>query len=380
MNLPFSSIHKLIDSLTRSNASFALYRQPWTDEPLLVLQEAGGAQTVDGMSGLNGKRGFLMAPFKPGGKHPIVLIEADHCAHGWESISDLLAQYAQTHAAEIPAPPAGPLQPSAGQEPGQETGGQDQEAYAEAFGRFIVPLRQNTFQKLVLSRCLHRKLPEGFSPLSTFVNACNSYPRMMISLAHTPATGTWIGSTPEIILSGHDTQWHTVSLAGTMPMQGDTMPDEWSEKNRKEQAFVSEYIRKTVKQFGSKITEKGPYTARAGGLVHLKTDFSFQLKDTSRLGDILNELHPTPAVCGLPKQEAYAFIEANEGIDRKYYAGIIGWLDPQGDTSLYVNLRCMKVEGSESTLYAGGGILPSSVLEAEWEETRQKLNTMLNVL
>ena len=147
MNLPFSSIHKLIDSLTRSNASFALYRQPWTDEPLLVLQEAGGAQTVDGMSGLNGKRGFLMAPFKPGGKHPIVLIEADHCAHGWESISDLLAQYAQTHAAEIPAPPAGPLQPSAGQEPGQETGGQDQEAYAEAFGRFIVPLRQKHLPK-----------------------------------------------------------------------------------------------------------------------------------------------------------------------------------------------------------------------------------------
>ena len=165
-----------------------------------------------------------------------------------------------------------------------------------------------------------------------------------------------------------------------MPMQGDVMPTEWSEKNQREQAFVSDYIRKTVKQFGSKITEKGPYTARAGELVHLKTDFNFQLKDASNLGNILKELHPTPAVCGLPKQEAYTFIEENEGFDRNYYAGIIGWLDPQEDTSLYVNLRCMKIKGKKSILYAGGGILPSSTLETEWEETQQKLKTMLKIL
>ena len=61
---------------------------------------------------------------------------------------------------------------------------------------------------------------------------------MMISLCHTPQTGTWIGSTPEIILSGQDTEWHTVALAGTMPMQGEIMPTEWSEKNQNEQAFV----------------------------------------------------------------------------------------------------------------------------------------------
>ena len=147
-----------------------------------------------------------------------------------------------------------------------------------------------------------------------------------------------------------------------------------------EQAFVSEYIRQTVKRFGNKLKEKGPYTARAGQLVHLKTDFHFELKDTAHLGDILQELHPTPAVCGLPKEEAYYFILNNEGYNRAYYTGIIGWLDPQGETTLYVNLRCMNITDKTATFYAGGGILPSSTVETEWEETQQKMNTMRNIL
>ena len=380
MILPSISIHKLIDSLTRSKASFALYRQPWTDEPILVLQESREAHILNDLTGLNGKQGFLIAPFKQTEQHPIVLIRPDHRVCEWEAISETLDQFAKAHPEEIPASPNELPLVSANQAFQPDLSEKDKETYEEAFKRFIGPLQQNTFQKLVLSRCIHQDLPEDFSPLSAFVNACNNYPRMMISLCHTPETGTWLGSTPEIILSGHDTQWHTVSLAGTMPMQGDVMPTEWSEKNQREQAFVSDYIRKTVKQFGSKITEKGPYTARAGELVHLKTDFNFQLKDASNLGNILKELHPTPAVCGLPKQEAYTFIEENEGFDRNYYAGIIGWLDPQEDTSLYVNLRCMKIKGKKSIFYAGGGILPSSTLETEWEETQQKLKTMLKIL
>lgn len=379
MNQPSVLIHKLIDSLTRSAVCFALYRQPWTDEPILVLQKSGTTQIIPNLSELNGKRGFVLAPFQTAGQHPIVLIRPDRIERGWETISETLTLFAQEHADMIPDPTELPL-PKIKADIQQTTTAEEKENYRQAFERFIEPLRQNTFQKLVLSRCTHQDLPEAFSPLSAFVNACNSYPRMMISLCHTPESGTWLGSTPEIILSGHDTQWHTVSLAGTMPMQGDTMPTEWSDKDQREQAFVSDYIRRTVKQFGSKITEKGPYTARAGQLVHLKTDFNFTLKDTSKLGNILNELHPTPAVCGLPKAEAYAFIAENEGYDRSYYAGIIGWLDPEGDTSLYVNLRCMHIMGKRSTLFAGGGILPSSTLQAEWEETQQKLKTMLNIL
>lgn len=372
MNIPGTTIHKLIDQLTQSSFSFALYRLPWTDEPILVLQEEGETEIVENPADLNGKRGFVLTPFHPTQERPAVIIHPDKVAHEWNNISQVLEDFALSKKitpSEVTAVEAAVTD--------------DEEAkirYEQAFSRFIAPLKNKTFRKLVLSRNYTQTIKPDFSPLSAFIRACNSYPRMMISLCHTPLTGTWIGSTPEIILSGHETEWHTVALAGTMPMQGETMPTEWSEKNQEEQAFVSEYIRQTVKRFGSKLKEKGPYTARAGQLVHLKTDFHFQLKDTSHLGDILKELHPTPAVCGLPKEETYTFILENEGYDRSYYAGIIGWLDPQGDTTLYVNLRCMNIAGQTATLYAGGGILPSSTVETEWEETQQKMNTMRNIL
>ena len=365
MNTPELALHKLIDGLTHSAASFALYRLPWKEQPTLVLQPEGVPDTYARLQDLNGKTGFVLAPFHADERHPIVLIRPDKVAKGWPEIKKVLA------ACQSPA--------KAGTPPNNDAASAKdcRCAYAEAFGRFIAPLRQGTFQKLVLSRSEDTDLPAGFSPLATFINACQRYPRLMISLVHTPVTGTWIGSTPEIILSEEQDCWHTVSLAGTLPVVGEGRTDEWGTKNREEQALVSNYLRDILQRIGTGLKEEGPYTARAGQVMHLKTDFYFHLKQTDCLGDILYQLHPTPAVCGLPKQAAYDFILANEGYARTYYAGIIGWLNPHdGQTALYVNLRCMRLADGKATLYAGGGILPSSVEEAEWEETRHKMETM----
>ena len=84
--------------------------------------------------------------------------------------------------------------------------------------------------------------------------------------------------------------------------------------------------------------------------------------------------------CGLPKEEAYHFIIENEGYDRSYYSGFIGWLDPKGKTDLYVNLRCMNILPQTFTLYAGGGLLAASQLEDEWQETEDKLDTMRRIV
>ena len=374
MNIPETKLHQLIDSLTKSSVSFALYRLPWTDEPILVLQESREVETLNNLSDLNGKRGFVLTPFQHTSTHPGVIIRPDKVARDWEQIGLAVSALVTDKDYDEEEAHEGAGLGVCGDEVDNKL------RYTEAFTRFIAPLQQKIFKKLVLSRREMQMLPEKFSLLTAFVNACNSYPRMMISLTHTPVTGTWIGCTPEIILSGQENQWHTVSLAGTMPMDGEAMPEHWSDKNREEQAFVSEYIRKTIKKFGSKLTENGPYTARAGQLVHLKTDFHFCLKKTEHLGDILNELHPTPAVCGLPKQQTYDFILDNEGYDRSYYSGIIGWLDPQEHTTLYVNLRCMRVSGKQALLYAGGGILASSTADTEWEETQHKMNTMKKII
>ena len=356
--------------MTCSDKSFAIYRLPWTDTPILVMQDGGESHIFANLKELNGEKGFVISPFRFTEDHPGVIIRPDVTASGWDEITENISNVVieerpsyHTASSEI-----------------SQTEPDLKKTYIETFSRFIGPLKNKTFSKLVLSRNAGYTLSDNFSPLEAFITACNSYPRMMISLSHTPVSGTWIGSTPEIILSGEGNTWNTVALAGTMPMQGEVMPTEWHKKEQDEQAFVSEYINKVIKKFSSKIAIKGPYTTRAGQLVHLRTDFQFGLKKTSELGNLLDALHPTPAVCGLPKDKAYDFIIENEGYDRKYYSGIIGWLDPNGHTTLYVNLRCLNVSGNYATLYAGGGILPSSDANSEWEETQHKMKTIKLVI
>ena len=373
MILPDKDIHHLIDCLTRSHFSFAIYRLPWTDECHFVMQTTPDTEILNDIADLNGKKGFVIAPFHIAEEHPLVLIRPDITAFDWEEISQSLSSLKNTdeilNCKQTSSQPVIALNEE-----------ERYNRYNNAFNRFMEPLQKKSFQKLVLSRPAFYPLNEDFSPLETFVKACNEYPRMMIYLCHTPTTGTWMGSTPEIMLSGHGENWNTVALAGTMSITDTQESAEWSEKNKEEQALVAEYVRKIIKKHGRKMTEKGPYTARAGQLVHLKTDFHFQLKETGFLGNLLKELHPTPAVCGLPKEEAYAFIPENEGYERRYYSGFIGWINPESATDIYVNLRCMEIRANEAKLYAGGGILASSEVKMEWEETEEKLKTMKNIL
>lgn len=369
MNIPEPKLLKYFEALLKSSLSFVIYRLPWTDDAIFILQEEGYPETFNRFSDLNTQKGFIIYPFEVTSQHPAIIIRKDHSAQGWDAITQLL----ESLELNLEATDSKPSQAL-----------KDitllQAQYNEAFGRFMHALNNQGYDKLVLSRQQTVPLTDQFDPLDFFIKAANSYPRMMISLSHTPISGTWIGSTPEILLTGRDEQWQTVSLAGTMPMQGEIMPDQWSQKNQQEQEMVSEYIRKIVKKFGHKLNEKGPYTARAGQLVHLRTDFYFQLKDIRHVGQFIDDLYPTPAVCGLPKDEAYQFILTNEGYDRSYYSGIIGEYDPTSSTRLYINLRCMQLGQKQATLYAGGGILASSEADGEWEETQQKLNTMRSLL
>jgi len=128
--------------------------------------------------------------------------------------------------------------------------------------------------------------------------------------------------------------------------------------------------------------------------VHLRSDFTFRLNDDECVGDVLQLLHPTPAVCGLPKQEAYDFILRNEHTPRLYYSGFMGPLNLKSQTSnlksqtsnlkseshLYVSLRCMQITDTQYRLYAGGGLLKDSIEEQEWMETEAKMETMRRVL
>ena len=120
-------------------------------------------------------------------------------------------------------------------------------------------------------------------------------------------------------------------------------------------------------------------TIEAGSVQHLKTTISAQLNSTDQLFTLVSELHPTPAVGGLPKNAAIELILDKESYDRKYYTGFLGPVT-KNLSQLFVNLRCLEVLGDSVCLYVGAGITAASDPEAEWEETKLKAQTLLSVL
>ena len=372
MDIPEPKTRQLIDSLARNGASFALCRKPWTDDPILVLQTSGQPAAAASLPALDGNGpAYIIAPFQPGPKCPVVSIRPDIVAHGWEEITAAAAQFRPLPAQEKGTAPASAPRP----------GGMEEalRRYAAAFARCHEALRQGTFSQLAPACIAALPAPEGFTPLGAFTKACNSYPRMMVYLLHTPLTGTWLGCTPEILLAGQGKEWSTTAIDGTQPLEGAAPQPQWPPQSMRQQSNTAA-VRATLKRLGLKPVEKGPATARAGHLLHLKTDFAFHLKDNARIGTLLDHLCPAPSVSGVPAKEAAAFIDGCEGCPREYYAGAIGWLDPQGTAKLYVNLRCLHVTGGTLRLYTGGSVLPSTGLAEAQEETLLKLQTLTHII
>lgn len=359
---------KGIEALIKQNKSFVIYRVP-QQEPVLMLQSDGRLLRLKELDELNGKTGFVFAPFQITDSSPLMVMKPDLVIEGWQDISCYLQQAVDETDYVKPAEVRNDCRKR-----------DDFESYSEAFSSFITSLRENKFEKLVLSRTSVQPKMDSFSLEKVLLEACERYANAFVYIYHTPETGTWLGSTPEILLSGEKEQWNTVALAGTLPYKEAVLPDAWNEKNIREQQLVAHYVKKQLVAFGVTPEENGPFTFKAGELAHLKSEFFFALPEKERLGSLLSLLHPTPAVCGLPKAEAYRFILENEGYNRRYYSGFMGWMEPEGKTDLYVNLRCMEIGDSCLTLYAGGGLLPHSELEMEWKETEDKLETMLAIV
>jgi isochorismate synthase len=148
--------------------------------------------------------------------------------------------------------------------------------------------------------------------------------------------------------------------------------------------MVERYILNCFKKIRLReYTEAGPRTVVAGKLMHLRTDFSVNMQEVPypHLGtDMLTLLHPTSAVCGMPKEPAKAFILANEGYDRAFYSGFLGPVQVDGESHIFVNLRCLQLFEDTALLYAGAGITAESEPEKEWLETKMKMDTMRGII
>lgn len=351
-----------IDQLIQKRANFAVYKKPNDPSIHFVMQERGAPLLLSSFSELNEKEGFVIAPFAVSKEEPIVLLRIDR--RSFPSQQELDHLPVAKEAIEVEEEPLA-----------QEL---MFNRYQRCFDAFKKPLEEKKVKKIVLARHKVIERANENSLASLFKRACRSYPNSFVYLMHTPQTGVWIGSTPEVLLWGENKQWKTVALAGTIPYEEGVAP-RWSKKNRLEQDLVVQYLKGQLGRWGITPQVTGPTTIRAGEIAHLVSHFTFWLDSSNRLGEFIELLHPTPAVCGLPKEEAFRYIVKNEGQNRGYYSGFIGELSPI-HTRLFVNLRCMQVGKSCYTLYAGGGLLPSSQLLEEWQETERKMRTMSGLL
>jgi isochorismate synthase len=334
--------------------AFAAYRMPDESEPNMIIQTEG-IPVTDNRQNLMVSKGFMMSPFVADKNKPTVLIKADKVLYGDKDVFAALEKI-NIHLNDCNIC--------------------SNDNYKDAYELFNRVLQKDMFQKLVLSTS--SVCEQTTSPIRMFLKACKKYPRMMIYLCYTPQTGMWLGCTPEIIVDGKDNNWHTMALAGTQPLNQGRMPKHWDEKNIKEQKLVAGYIYNTLINNAYHVEASMAYTQRAGQLAHLRTDFNFILQ-ANKIKDIVEILHPTPAVCGLPKEEAYRFINTIEGYDRRYYAGIVGPVS-KDEAHLYINLRCAEVFADKLLLYAGGGIIKESNKDDERREVEEKMKMIKDLI
>ena len=246
-----------------------------------------------------------------------------------------------------------------------------QDEYIKNCNELIIFLNQSKLDKVILSRL--KKIKNDFDPIELFNVLNTNYKNTFNYLISIEGMGSWIGSTPEMLLTRKKNNFKTVSIAGTKKSEN----IEWGNKELEEQQIVTDYISNTLKQNSISFTQSESETIKAGHVFHLRTKFKGLIN--TNLSTLIKALHPTPATCGLPKIDAKLHIETIEKHNRKFYTGFLGSTS-KDNTNLFVNLRCLEIQKKQCYLYLGGGITTQSIPEDEWNETENKANTLLQAI
>ena len=248
----------------------------------------------------------------------------------------------------------------------------------------IEEIKKNDLKKVVVSRTEQVKITD-FNLLVVYQKLLQNYKNAFVYVWFHPKVGLWLGATPETLLEIKDSVFTTMSLAGTQVYK-DTENVVWKSKELNEQQLVTDFIENQLSGISSNLKIDKTETVKAGSLLHLKTKVTGVLNEKSTLKTLVSALHPTPAVCGMPRGKSKKFILENENYKRSFYTGFLGELNIQDSkfktqsSSLFVNLRCMNISKNNAFLFIGGGITKDSNAVKEWDETVSKSNVMKRVL
>ncbi len=264
----------------------------------------------------------------------------------------------------------------------------------------IESIKSDKLKKVVLSRCESVKLSNA-DPINIFNKLLQTYPTAFVYCWFHPKVGLWLGATPETLLTVQGNHFETMALAGTHLFNG-KVNFSWGQKEKDEQQIVTKFVLEVLKEKVNDLVMMPTETIKAGGVLHLLTKIKGKLDlKNFNMEQLIKALHPTPAICGIPRDKAKQFILINENYNREFYTGFLGeinlplkkmrstnsrnienkaYASITKVSNLYVNLRCVQLRNNEALIYVGGGITKDSNPENEWIETTNKTNTIKKVL
>jgi menaquinone-specific isochorismate synthase len=193
----------------------------------------------------------------------------------------------------------------------------------------------------------------------------------------------FVGASPERLLRRRGRALETEALAGSIDVDAES-PErnlEASLKELEEHQLTVAAIQRSLDPVCEEVRlPSRPAVHRLKHLLHLRTPIQATLRAETHVLELVERLHPTPAVGGVPTAAAMEWIVSREPFDRGWYAGPVGWLDAHGDGEFNVALRSGLVRGQSVRLFAGAGIVRGSLSSAEYDETKLKLAAMLSSL
>lgn len=375
-------ISSLFVHALRENAAIAIWRKPGSSRVEIIMDKDPYGYNYPLKDLDNLPAGFMIHPFKSSANHQPYYIKASryYSFHLKENATEAFEESIQP---ETGASSAEDLafeirnfinnSPATTSSPTTE-----KSCFLATVEKAIKAINSGELFKVVPAKVKRIDIPANFDLATVFLSLCDAYPNAFINCFYSEKTGFWIGASPETLIKTKGDEFFTMALAGTQKAKGENPLKNaaWTQKEIEEQALVSRYIVDCFKKIRLReYREIGPKTTLAGELLHLKSEFLVDMKSTNfpLLGSVMLELlHPTSAICGMPKEKAMEFLESEENFDRAYFSGYIGPVNMNEETALYVNLRCASMGNKKILLYAGAGITEDSVPEKEWEETEMK--------
>ncbi len=243
----------------------------------------------------------------------------------------------------------------------------------------LVAIGAGQLRKVVLARRVARQL--NSSPVDLLHRLREAFPDCVTFCLRLGADALFLGATPERLVRVADGRVNTAAVAGSAPRDAHPRQMLDSPKERAEHQLVVDEIADALAPHVDDLQQaQQPEILRLANVQHLITPFEGAVRPGRHVLDLVDALHPTPAVGGVPRAAAQAYLTRHEPLERGYYAAPLGWCDDEGNGDFWVAIRSALIRGRTLWAYAGAGIVAGSQPSAELTETELKLDAILEVL